>query len=437
MNSYPQRRPVLRRRAVLGGLSLAIGSAVVLSGCATTEQPAGDPVSLTMWTWSNEAREALEGGVLDVFEEANPGIEVEVLTQPDKDYQTLLTTGLAGSGGPDVAAIRSYGVISSFAESGNLTPLDDVVTDWSGFSDVAMQGATARADGLVYAVPQGVQTAQVYYNKTIFDDLGLDVPTTWDEFLEVSEAIKAAGTAPIVIPGAAAAQIALAGEVIGNARRGGNEFTQAFVAGDTTLTDADSVASIELMAQLQPYLVDNVTSVTLDEAVTIFATGMAAMYPSGTWQVSTFANLGADLDFGTFNMPVDSDWPSDAVTVAYADGGWALSARSEHPEEAATLLNWLASPEYFQMYANAMSTIPPRDGVTIDNPHVSEMYERYLESGSTYLGAAYLRYGTPWGTDVYGEQVQKIWLGEQNAEGAAEAIQTGIDAWFDPADFAQ
>lgn len=138
MNSYPQRRPVLRRRAVLGGLSLAIGSAVVLSGCATTEQPAGDPVSLTMWTWSNEAREALEGGVLDVFEEANPGIEVEVLTQPDKDYQTLLTTGLAGSGGPDVAAIRSYGVISSFAESGNLTPLDDVVTDWSGFSDVAM-----------------------------------------------------------------------------------------------------------------------------------------------------------------------------------------------------------------------------------------------------------------------------------------------------------
>lgn len=435
MNSTPQPRSL--RRAVLGGLSLALGSAVVLSGCSGNAEPAAETVTLTMWTWSNEAREALEGGVLEVFEEANPTIDVEVLVQPDKDYQTLLTTGLAGSGGPDVAAIRSYGVISSFAESGNLAPLDDVITDWSGFSEVALQGVTARADGLRYGVPQGVQTAQVYYNKAIFADLGLDVPTTWDEFLEVSEAIKASGVKPIVIPGAAAAQIALAGEVIGNARRGGNEFTAAFVAGDVTLTDPASVASIQLMADIQPYLVDNVTSVTLDEAVTIFATGMAAMFPSGTWQVASFANLGADLDFGTFDMPVDKSWGHDPVTVAYADGGWALSARSEHPEEAATLLNWLASPEFFQLYANTMSTIPPRDGVTIENPHVAEMYERYLATGSTYLGAAYLRYGTPWGTDVYGEQVQKIWLGEQNAQGAAEAIQSGIEAWFNPADFAQ
>ncbi|MDO7880609.1 ABC transporter substrate-binding protein [Salinibacterium soli] len=436
MNSIPQRRPVLRRRAVLGGLSLALGSAVILSGCQATPEPAGDPVTLTVWTWSNEAREALEDGVLEVFEEANPTIDVEVLVQPDKDYQTLLTTGLAGSGGPDIAAIRSYGVISSFAESGNLTPIDDIITDWAGFSDTALAGVTARGDGQIYAVPQGMQTAQVYYNKTIFDDLGLDVPTTWDEFLEVSEEIKASGVAPIVIPGAVAGQIALAGEVLGNARRGGPEFTQEFVAGDVDLTDDASVASIELMQEIQPYLVDNVTSVTLDEAVTIFATGMAAMYPSGTWQVSSFANLGADLDYGTFNVPVDSSWPSDEVTVAYGDGGWALSARTEHPDEAAVFLNWLASAEFAQLYANKMSTIPARDGVTIENEYVAEMYDRFLANPSTYLGLAYLRYGTPWGTDIYGEQVQKIWLGEQDAAGAADAIQTGIDAWFDPADFA-
>lgn len=427
-----------RRSAAL--IALATAGAVTLAGCAGGEEPAGEEtaeqVSLTMWTWSNEARVALEDGILDAFTEEHPNIDVEVLVQPDKDYQTLLTTGLAGSGGPDIAAIRSYGVISSFAESGNLVPLDDVITDWSGFSDSALQGVKARGDGKIYGVPQGMQTAQVYYNKQIFADLDLDVPTTWDEFLDVSAAIKEAGTAPIVIPGAVAGQIALAGEVLGNARRGGDAFTAEFVAGDVTLTDADSVASIELMKDIQPYLVDNVTSVTLDEAVTIFATGMAAMFPSGTWQVAGFANLGADLDFGTFDVPVESDWPSDDVTVSYSDGGWALSARSEKQDAAAELLNWLSSAEYFQLYANSMGTIPPRDGVTLDNPHVAEMYERYLENPATYLGLAYLRYGTPWGTDLYGEQVQKIWLGEQDAAGAADAIQTGIDAWFDPADFA-
>ena len=432
-----------RRPRAFAVAAFTAAGAIALAGCAGggggggSAAPGADQVTLTMWTWSNEARVALEDGILDTFTEQHPDIAVEVLVQPDKDYQTLLTTGLAGSGGPDIAAIRSYGVISSFAESGNLVPLDDVVTDWDGFSDIALQGVRARGDGKIYGVPQGVQTAQVYYNKKIFSQLGLEVPKTWKEFLEVSAAIDAAGIAPIVIPGAAAAQIALAGEVIGNARRGGNEFTEQFVAGDVTLTDSDSVASIDLMSQIQPYLVDNVTSVTLDEAVTLFATGRAAMFPSGTWQVAGFANLGADLDYGTFDVPVDKGWPSAEVTVAYADGGWALSNRSEHQEQAAELLNWLSSAEYFQLYANSMGTIPPRDGVTIENEHVAEMYQRYLDRASTYLGAAYLRYGTPWGTDVYGEQVQKIWLGEQDAAGAADAIQSGIGAWFDPADFAK
>lgn len=423
------------RRAVLGTVVLATVGAVTLAGCSTPEPGSEETVELTMWTWSNEAREALENGILDAFEEQNPGIQVEVLVQPDADYQTLLTTGLAGSGGPDVAAIRSYGVITSFADSGNLVPLDDVVEDWSAFSDVALGGATSRTDGQIYAVPQGVQTAQMYYNKTIFDDLDLDVPETWEEFLEVAEAIKDSGTAPLVIPGAVGGQIALAGEILGNARRGGPEFTEEFVAGEVDLTADDNVAAIQLMADLQPYLIDNVTSVTLDEAVTVFATGRAAMFPSGTWQVASFANLGADLDYGTFDVPADADWPSESVTVAYADGGWAMSARGEHPDETGVLLNWLASEEFANLYANAMGTIPARDGVTLENEHVAEMYERYLGNSSANLGIAYLRYGNPWGTDVYGAEVQRLWLGQTDAASAAEAIQTGIDAWFDPADF--
>jgi raffinose/stachyose/melibiose transport system substrate-binding protein len=424
------------RAAVRGAIALALGSAVILAGCSGTPASTGtEPVTLTIWTWSNEAREALEGGIIDAFEKENAGIQLEVLVQPDKDYQTLLTTGLAGSGGPDVAAIRSYGVISSFADSGNLVPLDDVVADWTGFSELALAGASSRTDGKIYAVPQGVQTAQVYYNKKIFADNGVTVPTTWDEFLAACEKLKAAGVTPIALPGGVAGQTALAGEVFGNARRGADAFAGRFVAGETDLTDPDNVAAIQLMADLKPYLNDNVTSVTLDEAVTLFATGQTAMFPSGTWQVAGFANLGTDLDFGTFNAPTNPDWPSPEVTVAYADGGWALSGRSEHPDQARTLVNWLASAEFADLYADAMGTIPARDGVTIENEHIAEMYQRYLDNPSTYLGLAYLRYGNPWGTDVYGEEMQKVWLGQEDAAQAAQAIQTGIGAWFDPADF--
>ncbi|GAA0982140.1 hypothetical protein GCM10009555_051530 [Acrocarpospora macrocephala] len=49
-----------------------------------------------------------------------------------------------------------------------------------------------------------------------------------------------------------------------------------------------------------------------------------------------------------------------------------------------------------------------------------------LES-STYLGAAYLRYGSPSGTDLLGEQVQKIWLGETTPARAAQSVQPGLN----------
>jgi raffinose/stachyose/melibiose transport system substrate-binding protein len=433
MNSrVPGPRPLAKAAALLLGLSLAA------AGCSSGEAvQGGNPGSatVTIWTWSNEARAAFEGGITAAFEKAHPGIRLEVLVQPDKDYQTLLTTGLSGSGGPDVAAIRSYGVISSFADSGNLVPLDDVVSDWSGFSKLAMTGASSRSDKKVYAVPQGVQTAQVYYNKEIFTKKGLQVPTTWADFMKVSAALKSAGVTPIAMPGKVAAQTALAGEVFGNARRGGDQFASTFIAGRTDLNDPDNVASIQLMADLKPYLNSNATSVTLDEAVTLFATGQAAMFASGTWQVAAFAKLNPKLDYGTFNAPADAGWPSKEVTVAYADGGWALSKRSEHPEQAKVLMKWLASTEFADLYANAMGTIPARDGVTLKNPQIQEMYQRYLKNPSTYLGAAYLRYGNPWGTDLYGDQMQKIWLGQADAKQAAAAIQSGIGAWFKPGDF--
>ncbi|MDQ7992825.1 MAG: extracellular solute-binding protein, partial [Propionicimonas sp.] len=188
---------------------------------------------------------------------------------------------------------------------------------------------------------------------------------------------------------------------------------------------------------LQPYLVDDVTAVTLDAAVTLFATGKAAMFPSGTWQVSTFRGLGADLDYDSFDVPVAADWPVDkAVTVGYVDGGWALAARSEHPEQAKRLIDYFSTVEFAQAYTNAMGTIPARSGVTLENPLLASMMARYEENPSTYLGNAYLRFGTPTGTELVGGVVQRLWLGDLDPAGAAAEYQAGLDAWFDPADFA-
>lgn len=427
------------RRLLGGATALLLGLSLLASGCSSGTDPAsggaGDPVTLNIWLWANEARAAFEGGIIDTFEKENPGIKLQVTVQPDADYQTMLTTGLSGSGGPDVAAIRSYGVITSFADSGNLVPLDDIVTEWSAFSDTAKAANSSRSDGKIYAVPQGMQTAQFYYNKTIFAEHNIAVPTTWDEFVAACATLKDAGVTPIAMPGNNASHTALAGEVLGNARRGGSEFAAKFVKGETDLNDPNYVASLKLVSDLQPYMEDNVTAATLDDAITLFATGQAAMIASGTFLVATLANLDSKVDFGILNTPANADWPSQQVTVTYGDGGWALSKRSEHPEQAKLLMNWLASAEFVNLYTNAMGTLPGRDGVTLTNPVLNAQYQNMLNNPSPNIGIAYGRYGNPWLTDLYGEQMQKLWLGKTDATQAAAAIQTGIDAWFDPADF--
>ncbi len=431
-----------RWRALTTGVVAAVGLA--LAGCSTAAPaditaaapPSEESVELSVWTWSADARTALEETVLPTFMAANPGIKVSVTQHPNQNYETLLTTALSGSGSPDVVAVRS-GILEGMAANQAILPLTDVVASWDGFTDSVLGTVSSRADGLVYAVPQGIQTAQVYYNKKIFSDNGLQVPTTWQEFLQLCEALKTAGVAPIVIPGGDVPQTALGAEIFQNARRGAADFQRRFLTGETTMTDPQNVAAFALMDEIKPYLVDDVTAVTLDAAVTLFATGKAAMFPSGTWQVSTFRGLGADLDYDSFDVPVGPDWPVDkAVTVGYVDGGWALAARSEHPEQAKRLIDYFSTAEFAQAYTNAMGTIPARAGVTLENPLLAAMKERYEANPSTYLGNAYLRFGTPTGTELVGGLVQRQWLGDLSAADAAAEYQAGLDAWFDPADFA-
>lgn len=427
-----------RQRALATGVGiLAVGLALGgCSGATPTASPGGEPVQLNVWTWSADARTALEETVLPAFTKANPDISVTVTQHPNQNYETLLTTALSGSGSPDVVAVRA-GILEGMAANESIVPLTDVVSSWEGFTDSVLATVSSRADGRVYAVPQGIQTAQVYYNKKIFADNGIAVPTTWQEFLDACKTLKAAGVAPIVIPGGDVAQTALGAEIFQNPRRGASDFQGRFLKGEATMKDPENVAAFQLMKDIEPYLVDDVTAVTLDAAVTLFATGKAAMFPSGTWQVSTFRGLGADLDYDSFDVPVAPDWPVDKpVTVGYVDGGWALAARSEHPEQAKRLINYFSGVEFAQAYTNAMGTIPARGGVTLDNPLLASMKDRYEQNPSTYLGNAYLRFGTPTGTELVGGVVQRLWLGDLDPAAAAAEYQAGLDAWFDPADFA-
>lgn len=415
-----------------GGSSGQETSAAPTDAATTTTTEATEPVTLSVWSWRTEDVDAYNR-IFDVYEAAHPGVTVEFEAFLNTEYNQILTTGLSGSDGPDVAMVRSYGGLQAWVDAGQLVALDDIVDGLDAIEPAVLAGSVGRADGKVYSVPMATQTVQMFYNKTIFEDLGLSVPTTWDEFIDVNEAIKAAGITPMALGAKDAWVLPIFHDIVGASRYGATDYEAAVLSGEKKFTDPDYVASIQIVKDLQTYLDPDVAGVPYTDSQIQFTSGMAAQYPGGTFEITTFRTQAPDLDLGIYQVPVPPDAAYDKpVTPAYADGGFAINAASEQQEAAADLIRWLATPEFGQLFTDELSMFSPIPGVTYDDPLLQEMWDLYTASPASYLQLVNFRYGEPQGSAVLGEGIQQLFLGQLDAAGVAQKVQDGVDQWFTP-----
>ncbi|MDF1478281.1 extracellular solute-binding protein [Leifsonia sp. H3M29-4] len=420
------------KRTHLAAVSIAAASALALSACAPSATDTGDEVTLTLWSWRTEDVEKYNR-IFDVYEEANPGVTIEFEAFLNTEYNQLLTTGLSGSDGPDIAMVRSYGGLQAWVSAGQLVPIDDIVDGLDAIEPAVLAGARGHEDGLIYGVPFATQTLQMFYNKGMFDELGLEEPTTWDEFIELNDALLAAGVTPMALGAKDSWMLPIFSDIIGAGRYGAGEFEAAVLSGEKNFTDPDYVASLALVDDMQQYLSPDVVGVGYTDAQIQFTSGLAAQYPGGTFELTTFNTQAPDLELGVYQVPLPPDAVADApVTPAYADGSFAINSASEHQDEAAKLLNWFTTEEFAQLFADELSMFSPIPGVTYDDPVLEEMWDLYQASPASYLLLVNFRYGEPQGTAVLGEGVQQMFLGELDPAAVADKLQAGIDQWFVP-----
>ncbi|MFK4728883.1 extracellular solute-binding protein [Agromyces mediolanus] len=425
------------RRRILASAALLAGSALLLSACAPSgssggEQASGDDVTLKVWSWRTEDVEAYNT-IFDVFEKEHPGITVEFEAFQNTEYNQILTTGLAGSDGPDVPMVRAYGQLQPNIEAGQLEPIDGDVDGLDGIAPSVIAGAKGKADGKTYAVPLATQTLQMFYNKQIFKEQGLEVPTTWAEFIDVQEKLLAAGITPMALGAKDDWILPIFADIVGSARYGGSEFEEQVLSGATDFTDPNYVASLGIITELQKYLTPDVVGVSYTDSQIQFTSGQAAQFPGGSFEIATFRNQAPDLDLGSYQVPVPDGAVLDApVSPAYADGNFAINAKSKNKEAALELLNWFATPEFGQLVADELNQFSAIPGVEYEDAVMKEAWANYEKGQAPYLLLVDFRYGEPLGTAVLGAEVQKMFLGQTDAAGAAAALQTGISQWFTP-----
>ncbi|WP_281825407.1 ABC transporter substrate-binding protein [Jannaschia rubra] len=166
---------MLIRKLVLAG-AMTMGAQAAVAECAFENDVTVRTLSAGFEAWK---------AVTDAMAECG-GVQAEL----DQEFRTKQPAAFAAN--PSLYSVGgvSNGTITPLLNEGTIRPLDDLVEEYG--RNLA-PNQLIRVDGKVMAVAMMVNTQHLMYRKDIFEDLGLDVPTTYDEVLEAAAAIKEAG----------------------------------------------------------------------------------------------------------------------------------------------------------------------------------------------------------------------------------------------------
>ncbi|PWK70566.1 ABC transporter substrate-binding protein [Aminobacter sp. AP02] len=390
--------------------------------------------TLTIESWRNDDLAIWQEKLIPAFEKANPGIKVVFSPTAPTEYNAALNAKLdAGSAG-DLITCRPFTSIDIY-NKGQIADLTSLA-GMENFSDVAKSAWQTDDGKATFCVPMASVIHGFIYNKEAFEKLGIAVPATEAEFFAALDKIKADGN---YIPMAMGTKDLWEAATMGYQNIGpnywkGEEGRLALIKGEQKLTDPQWVAPFATLAKWKPYLGDGFEAQTYPDSQNLFTLGRAAIYPAGSWEISTF-NTQAQFKMGAFPPPVQK--AGDTCYISdHTDIGLGLNAKSPNADAAKTFLTWVASPEFATIYANALPGFFSLNSspVKMDDPLAQE-FVSWREKCKPTIRSTYqiLSRGTPNLENETWVKSANVINGTETPEAAAAELQKGLDSWFKPA----
>jgi len=337
---------------------------------------------------------AADEEIVKNFMEANPDIEVIHSIVAHEDFKTAIRAYLTASTPPDVLTWFAGNRARFFIDNDQIMDISDV-WESEGWNDSYPKGfqALSTVDGKQYFLPTSWYWWAVYYRVSIFDELGLEVPETWDEFLAVNETLKDNGYIPIAI-GTKYRWTAAAWFDYLNMRINGPEFHINLMLGTESYDDPRVAKVFEYWRVLldNGYFLEDAAAYAWAEALEPLIAGEAAMYLMGDFiRDSVPDEIEADLDFFRFpiidsSILIGEDAPTD---------GYFLAANAPNPEAAKQFLAYLGSVEVQTYNAEQLGRLPTNSGV--DRTLFNESQQKGMEliDGADFVAQFYDRDTTP------------------------------------------
>lgn len=410
-----------------------VAAVFILTACSSGGNSNGNTsgtTTITLWTWRTEDQTQMKQ-IFQGFSQQNPDVAVDLQAIPDTDYTNRLQVALRAGQGPDIAQMRPYGGLQPIIDGGYVAPLDDKVTELSKFSDDSKAPARGVKDKKIYGVPYSNPDLGVYYNTELFKQNGLDIPQTYSEFVAACQKLKTAGITPIAAGGANGTGWALEinlGVLGPNIQ--GPDFYNNMMNGSTTFNDPKYVATLQRFKDLSPYYSEGFAGVDYTTATQQFINGKAAMFFGGSWENGSFKSQNPNLHYSIFSFPPDVP-TQPAYTSTFGDGSYALIASSTKQAAALKVLNFMASQQFEQQFADKLGWIPARTDVTPNDSVLKQMVSM-SQHAVPYLTVVGFRWQDPTASSVLQPGLIDVVSGKTTPSNLAKATNDAVSQWFKP-----
>lgn len=371
----------------IGIFAMIIAMSVLVMACSSDNDDAGGQTSTEDSTGSTEGgsdegitirlvhymgeqakRDALDQ-MIEVFERDNQGINVDVEVVASSSYVATYKNYIAAGEAPDIMFGKPQ-TLTEFVEAGYFMDLsgekflDDVLP-------ILVDECTVN-DG-VYGFPIDAQVKATFYNKTMFEENDIKVPTTKDEFFEATDAFMEKDIYPIIHPYNFIHGVfhELDSFFTSMAVGTGNETVwvdsqegTAELSGNPVILEA-----LEMFSKFATYRDPGDTAIDQTQGIQNFAAGQRPMYMNGGWLMGDVMAANPDGEFGMFPTPWSDNSEENKLYVGI-DDVFIVSQDTEHKDAVVKLLESFASEESSEIWMNTAKLMSSNTAVSTDDADV-------------------------------------------------------------------
>ncbi|GBF77429.1 hypothetical protein PA598K_05981 [Paenibacillus sp. 598K] len=339
---------------VLAGCSSESGD-----GASTLLERSGVPEEQVVLRYTSYLLDAAQSGkayfeAISEFEDRYPYIKIETDFIQNANYTAGVKIRLLGGEKIDVFDTWSPSLFQEFRQL-----RDDMYLDLTGMDflqDMLPNSlAPVTVDGKVLGAPEVMHSNGLIYNKTVFNQLGLEVPQTWEEFLATCETLKAHGIIPIATDSEWSTAQFFWGPMLVNG--GANpEWTRKLESGEIPVDNPIFVGAIRKHKEIieRGYVPPNWLQLKHEQAKDLVSQGKAAMITTGSWSLLSIKERNPSNEIGFMMIPGDTQTIPNINIGTYR----VINARTDYPEEARLFVAYMNSKANQERLAAQALAVP-------------------------------------------------------------------------------